>query len=888
MIVQSRTGTTKPLSFQNPIASQDLQDIRWYLETYSASYTTDVDDQRAERIEKKLPEWGTALFTATLGQFPAQAAFGQFYAQKQPGRVFTIGASHPDILALPWELLHIPDGNFLFHSNPRISIRRQFNVTGGFNLVEFEPKAAVRILFVVSRPKDAGFIDPRSDAQAVLDALAKEGEGKVAVEFLRPATLSALVDRLEDDRQPPIDIIHFDGHGVYDPDGRLFQEARASDGLSLTRSTPAEAANMGYLLFEDDKGGRALISAEKLASMLNEQNVGLIVLSACQSAMVGTAENKAEDKENTTDETPESGVMGSVAARLTHSGIPAVLAMTHSVLVATTRELFGQFYRGLARGQGMGEALDNARRQLYLHPERGTRVRGQHQEITLRLQDWFLPALYQAGADTPLLTKATPTMPEPATQWGNLPELQEAGFWGRSRELWLIERAFAHKTRRLTISGFGGQGKTYLALEAGRWLHRTGMFGRVCLVDYSQYQGQDPVSYAVSVLSTVLEQSFVDAAAVIQALSTAAPVLLILDNLEALETEPQRALLDAAKVWSETGATRVLLTTRQPDFKHPDYPIEGSLHHQRLQLQGLGTEQYPDDALAYFQALMQLPPEPRVPQPQRGPLVKLFSLVDFHPLSIGLLARQLKERRIAEVGQRLAKLLLEGAEQNPLVASLMLSLDRVDDGVRRWLPRLGVFEGGAMEASVLRILNIAETDWLPIRTQLETTGLIQAEHFSGFSTPYLKFHPTLAPALWPQCTTEDKNILHAHHQWYYQFCCFLCVEGRKKTQVVNAITRLELPNLMQAVNQAIAANDSNAVAFVTSFKKILHSFGLSQDAAALTDKLTRLQEDEVGSYNWFLARINQGEALQADRRVAEALVVFTEVLIPLAIIDAKR
>ena len=74
------------------------------------------------------------------------------------------------------------------------------------------------------------------------------------------------------------------------------------------------------------------------------------------------------------------------------------------------------------------------------------------------------------------------------TSWGNLPTLQEAGFFGRSRELWLIERAFVGNTRRLTISGFGGQGKTYLAVEAGLWLQRTGMFKRVCFVDYAAFQ----------------------------------------------------------------------------------------------------------------------------------------------------------------------------------------------------------------------------------------------------------------------------------------------------------------------------------------------------------------------------------------------------------------
>lgn len=880
--VQSPTGTTQPLPFTNPLTAQDLKAIRWYLETYSAQYTAEEDDQQAQAIEAKLPQWGTALFEAALGNFAAQAAFMNFYRQRQQERRLIIGASHPDILALPWELLHVPQGSYVFNSNPRITVQRQFNSTGGFNVPECQSQERVRILFIISRPQGAGFIDPRSDAQAVLAALEKEGRGRFEVEFLRPATLKALRDRLDDTRLPRIDIIHFDGHGVYDATGSLFEEARRHQGLSPTRQSPQDAAEMGYLLFEDEVGDRAIVSAEKLAALLNEQTVALVVLSACQSAMVGSPKPTAAEADEAAD--PTAGVMGSVAARLTHGGIPAVLAMTHSVLVTTTEALFGQFYQNLGRGQGMGEALDNARRHLFFNPDRGTRLRGQQQEVTLQLQDWFLPALYQAGADTPLLTEnlvddgddrrgerlfALPV------DGSNLPEIQETGFWGRSRELWQIERAFVGGTRRLTIWGFGGQGKTYLAVEAGRWLHQTGMFERVCFVDYAAYQGQDPVSYAVSTLATVLNASLLDAAAATAHLGQT-PTLVILDNLEALKPEPQRQLLDAAKAWSAAGHSRVLLTTRQPDFHHADYKTEGSRQHIALPLRGLGSETYPNDALAYFRALWALPPAATTPTPDRAALVKLFAMVDFHPLSIGLLGRQLKERRIAEVGQRLAELLTE--YDNPLVASLQLSLDRLDDQVRQWLPKLGVFQGGAMELDLLAITEITAAEWQPIRAQLEHTGLIQAEYLLSINPPYLKFHPTLAPVLWPQLSPEAQAALHTRHrQRYYQLSGYLYHEGSKNPHAARAIARRELPNLMQAVNRAIAAADGDAVDFGTHINQFLDYFGLSKDRENLATQLQQLQ-GAAGSQAWFLARSNQGEALWAAGRAGEALALFTEVL----------
>jgi hypothetical protein len=407
---------TERLDFASPLSAADREEIRWYLETYAARYTTDVDDTRAEGIAKKFRQWGEDLFNAVFQHRAAQRLFNYFQDENQPGRLLTISASHPAILSLPWELLRDPQGTYLFHENPRISIRRRLaGAGGGRRPFKVQVKDRLRLLFVVSRPSDAGFIDPRGEAIAVLNAIQQAAAGRVEVEFLRPATLDNLVARLEDSRQPPVDIVHFDGHGVFDLDGRFQEQAKHSDPVGLTKGGNENGGNIGYLLFEDKEGKKALITAETLGDMLNRQKVGLIVLSACQSAAMG-----GEDGED---------AMGSVAARLTHAGIPTVLAMTHSVLVTTTQQLFAKFYQGLVSGAGMGEALDNARRDLYLNQQRGERQRGENR-VQLKLQDWFLPALYQAAGDTPLLQQQDLNNQESgeSPKWGNLPDLQEAGF----------------------------------------------------------------------------------------------------------------------------------------------------------------------------------------------------------------------------------------------------------------------------------------------------------------------------------------------------------------------------------------------------------------------------------------------------------------------------
>lgn len=405
------------LPFVNPLTDKDLRDLQWYVEVYGAHSLGDPDDSEAKRIADQLPIWGKKLFETVFHQREVQRRFNSFQDAEDDCRLLTISAEHPAILALPWELLHDParGGGFLFMENPRISVRRRVaGATGGRGPFAFAPKDKLRLLFVVSRPVDAGFLDPRSDPQAVLDAIEEHAPGRVEAEFLRPATLDALLERLEDKTKPAVDILHFDGHGVFDREGGLPELAAERKGLLLQLLTgmivkdkkteaPAKSPpNTGYLLFEDRDGKPDFVSAKKLGANLHRHEVSLVILSACQSAAMekegkkagGTAEGEAQAVDNRS--------MGCVATRLTATGIPSVLAMTHSVLVYTTRALFGEFYKELARHKGIGESLDNARRYLFNNPEKYEVQRGPDR-VPLKLYDWFLPALYQPGVDGPLL-----------------------------------------------------------------------------------------------------------------------------------------------------------------------------------------------------------------------------------------------------------------------------------------------------------------------------------------------------------------------------------------------------------------------------------------------------------------------------------------------------
>ena len=237
----------------------------------------------------------------------------------------------------------------------------------------------------------------------------------------------------------------------------------------------------------------------------------------------------------------------------------------------------------------------------------------------------------------------------------------------------------------------------------------------------------------------------------------------------------------------------------------------------------------------------------------------------------------MKTRRIAELGTRLHALLAE-TPGNPLLASLNLSLDRLNAESRRFLPRLGVFQGGAFEDDLQAITECSDETWQPLRADLEATGLIQAETLPGVVFPFLKFHPTLAPALWNKLTPEEQTDLLARHRArYYQLSGYLYNEDKRNPYQARAIALQELPNLLVAVHDALATGDENAVEFVEKVNKFLNNFGLQRDRADLNDRAQALA-GAVGSRAWYLHRSAVGEQLFNAGRHADAARIFQEIL----------
>jgi hypothetical protein len=166
-------------SFTPFLSDADYEKLRWYLEEYM-----ELPDGgavvRATRIEAELAGWGHRLHDAIFSAPDNRAALDVLLAAPEP-RELTIASSDANLLRLPWELMADAAGKLAL----RVSLRRQLTVPK--ELIAGTTKLPLRILYLVSRPEDTGFLDPRLTTKALL----------AAIEFLQQQQVLLVWDNFE-------------------------------------------------------------------------------------------------------------------------------------------------------------------------------------------------------------------------------------------------------------------------------------------------------------------------------------------------------------------------------------------------------------------------------------------------------------------------------------------------------------------------------------------------------------------------------------------------------------------------------------------------------------------------------------------------------------------
>jgi hypothetical protein len=832
----------QPLAGQlltDPLTPAERKELVWYLEHYWL-WPYEEFARRGQQVEQLLIEAGKRLYRAVFDQ--AQTFVQPWLLQPGVERQLSIISTVPQALSLPWELLHDEQGFLALRTkNPVSIIRRLPQAQLGALLTPFTPP--LRVLLVTARPDDAGFVDLRGIARELLDEVQPQiAAGAIALEFLRPPTRAALRERLSHD--PPVHILHFDGHGTFD------------DALATNDNQRLQGGAQGKLVFEKDDGTLDLVAADDLAQLLQDSGVRLAVLTACQSA-----KGAADD------------LFSSVAARLSRSGVDSVVAMSASVLVASASRYVEAFYRRLAAGEAVTLAHERARQVLHDNPERHLHQRRRDEAgAPIKLKDWWLPHFYQqrpvnftvsafgvppSGGSGHAVSQPPEGGTPNALATDTLPPAPRYGFTGRAKELHQIER-WLLRGKAVVIHGFGGTGKTALARETAEWLARTGMYMAVCFVSFEH--GGD----ASVLLSALGHRLGVDCdpretEAALKALSPvlrARRTLVIADNLESILPGGEAALDAAARgqLWEVLLALRaagagVLLTSRDAEFGDSQMAYGKDVKH--LPLSGL----HPEDAYTLARQLLKDLDiaEMRAPYPA---LRHLLAQLDHHPLAIQLVLTALRddaqltiERISAEFAQLLPR--FSGDRQmgrnRSLLASLDYSLRRLTEAERQLLARLAPFEGGASEDDLLAITELDEREWGRLRTALERAALLAPEQIGNFTAPFLRFHPVLTPYLRGQAPppeVDEAALLARYAERYRTVARYLYTEDMRNPLAVRELVRRELPNLRRALEQLLSSGTlDEATEMAVCIARFLDYFGMWSER----DELRRRVEMTVES-----------------------------------------
>ena len=223
---------------------------------------------------------------------------------------------------LPWELLCDGETEDFFALSRQTSLVRYLDVPRSSQPIPFTPP--LRILAVGASPNGLQALNLEEEVRRLEDL--NRSSAEVNVQVLPHASAGAVREALAGDT---FNVLHFMGHGTFD-----------------------RASGEGMLAFEGPGGSLDLVSGKAFATKLRDlRSLGVVVLNACN-----TARARQEGGAN-----PFRGV----ATALVLGGVPAVVAMQRPISDRAAIGFSTAFYRHLARGDSIDEALTEGRQAIH-------------------------------------------------------------------------------------------------------------------------------------------------------------------------------------------------------------------------------------------------------------------------------------------------------------------------------------------------------------------------------------------------------------------------------------------------------------------------------------------------------------------------------------------
>ena len=231
----------------------------------------------------------------------------------------------PELAVFPWEYLYSSEqGGFLTLSD-ETPIVRYLELPKGINTAPIVEQ--IRMVVVVADVLDQLDVTQElSDLQYVLGD--PRAHVPVKLDIVRPGTVQGLQQCLSE-ADEPIHILHFIGHGQYDPD-----------------------RDKGFLFFEVGNRQPDPVTAERLSYILrNHESLRLIFLNSCEGATSGV-----------------SNIFSGLAQQLVKnmpSTLMAVIAMQEAITDHAAVNLTRNFYQAIAAGDPVDSALAKARNAVF-------------------------------------------------------------------------------------------------------------------------------------------------------------------------------------------------------------------------------------------------------------------------------------------------------------------------------------------------------------------------------------------------------------------------------------------------------------------------------------------------------------------------------------------
>jgi predicted ATPase len=313
-------------------------------------------------------------------------------------------------------------------------------------------------------------------------------------------------------------------------------------------------------------------------------------------------------------------------------------------------------------------------------------------------------ALRERLLDAPAEARARPV---------NLP-IPRTRFVGREKEREALRNLLERSDVRIvTLTGFGGIGKTRLALQVAEDLADR-FPGGVCFVPLASAETADQMISAISQTLRVREnpgESLFESLKEHLLASARAPMLLVLDNLE--------QLLPAAPIVADLAASggeiKVVATSRSPlhVYGEHEFPVPPLALPDLEALPSLERLTQYESVALFLQRAQAIKPDFALTQENAAAIAEICARLDGLPLALELAAARIKLLPPAAMQSRLEKrlALLTGgsldlpARQRTLRGAIEWSYDLLNEDEQRLFRRLSVFVGGCTLEAVEAVCN---------------------------------------------------------------------------------------------------------------------------------------------------------------------------------------